>query len=151
MRSGCLSQMASGSQLHAIEAMRTQTIYQQCMPSQVEQDETSSAGNRLPSACNKVCVLVPVCIFHAYQCCLLSMPADHMPVWQVMISKDHERLAIVNSTVNKDQVDVVGDKFCIFSILMYTWQTMTTSFHGKSLTVYYSVLRREAQLCVAWS
>jgi hypothetical protein len=45
--------MASGSQLHAIEATRTQSTDQQCMPSQVEQDETSSAGIQLPNACNK--------------------------------------------------------------------------------------------------
>jgi len=33
-----------------------------------------------------------------------------------MISKHHERLVVVNSTVSKDQVDVVGKKFCIFSV-----------------------------------
>jgi len=65
MRSGFLSQTASGSQLHAIEAMRTQTIDQQCMQSQVEQDETLSAGNRLPNACIKVYVLF--ILLHAYQ------------------------------------------------------------------------------------
>ena len=65
MRLGYLSQMASASQLHAVEAMRTQTTNQRRMQSQAEQNETSSAGNRLTNACNQVCVLFPVLFFHA--------------------------------------------------------------------------------------
>ncbi len=51
-----------------------------------------------------------------------------------MISKDRERLAMVNSIIHKDQVDAVGDSFCIFSILVYIWQTMTTSIQCDSVS-----------------
>ncbi len=85
MRSGCLSQMASGSQLLAIEGMRTQITNQHCMQSQAEQDETLCAENRMPNACNKVYVLIPVCPFHACQCCFLQT------IYASLASDDQQR------------------------------------------------------------
>ena len=69
-----------------------------------------------------------------------------------MIGKDHERLAILNNIINKNQVEVHEEKSCIFSISMCTWQTMTTNIQSKCVhTMYCTVSRSEANLCVVWS
>lgn len=106
--------MASGSQLHAIEAMRIQTTDEHSMQSQAEEDG-NVVCRELPAKCLQQ-VSCPVSPFSCMSALyIIGMPADRMalPVWQMMISKHHERLVVVNSTVSKDQVDVVGKAVCI--------------------------------------
>lgn len=56
--------------------------------------------------------------------CFIGMPADLTPVWQIVISKDLERLAMVNNIIDKDQVDVnINGDFLNLQCFSVSWQT----------------------------
>lgn len=57
--------------------------------------------------------------------CFIGMPADPTPVWQMVISKDLERLAMVNNIIHKDQVDVdINGDFLNLQCFSVSWQNI---------------------------